>query len=94
MVIRNITMARRSPWHSVKSNVTASAQIADTEYNIERERHAGTGSKPLCEEALKATLADRSIVGRELGPGGMATMYLAHHVKHHRKGLLWWGQQT
>jgi serine/threonine-protein kinase len=34
---------------------------------------------------LKAALADRYTIERELGSGGMATVYLAHDLKHHRK---------
>ena len=34
---------------------------------------------------LKAALADRYTIERELGEGGMATVYLAHDVKHDRK---------
>jgi Tol biopolymer transport system component/tRNA A-37 threonylcarbamoyl transferase component Bud32 len=37
------------------------------------------------EERLKAALADRYLIERELGAGGMATVYLAHDVKHDRK---------
>ena len=33
---------------------------------------------------LTAALADRYRIGRELGAGGMATVYLAHDVKHDR----------
>ena len=33
---------------------------------------------------LTASLADRYRVERELGAGGMATVYLAHDVKHDR----------
>jgi serine/threonine-protein kinase len=36
-------------------------------------------------ERLKAALADRYTIERELGSGGMATVYLAEDVKHHRK---------
>ncbi len=36
-------------------------------------------------ERLKATLADRYAIERELGSGGMATVYLAEDLKHHRK---------
>ncbi len=35
-------------------------------------------------EALKAALADRYTLERELGRGGMATVYLAHDLKHDR----------
>ena len=35
-------------------------------------------------EGLRAALADRYIIERELGRGGMATVYLAQDVKHDR----------
>ena len=35
-------------------------------------------------ERLRAALADRYAIERELGSGGMATVYLAQDVKHHR----------
>jgi serine/threonine-protein kinase len=34
---------------------------------------------------LKTALSDRYTIERELGSGGMATVYLAEDVKHHRK---------
>ena len=34
---------------------------------------------------LRRALADRYTIERELGAGGMATVYLAEDVKHHRK---------
>jgi serine/threonine-protein kinase len=37
------------------------------------------------EERLKAALADRYRIEQEIGSGGMATVYLAEDVKHHRK---------
>src|SRR5512132_2941322 len=34
--------------------------------------------------ALADALRDRYLLGRELGRGGMATVYAAHDVRHHR----------
>src|ERR671913_2310004 len=39
-------------------------------------------------ERLSAALADRYRIERELGQGGMATVYLAHDLKHERKVAL------
>ena len=39
-------------------------------------------------DRLKSALADRYTVERELGAGGMATVYLAHDGKHNRKVAL------
>ena len=36
-------------------------------------------------DRLKAALSDRYAIERELGAGGMATVYLAEDLKHHRK---------
>jgi serine/threonine-protein kinase len=36
-------------------------------------------------DQLKAALADRYAIDREIGRGGMATVYLAEDLKHHRK---------
>ncbi len=36
-------------------------------------------------DRLKSALADRYAVERELGAGGMATVYLAQDMKHDRK---------
>jgi len=36
-------------------------------------------------DRIKAALVDRYVLTRELGAGGMATVYLAHDVKHDRK---------
>ena len=39
-------------------------------------------------ERLKAALADRYVVERELGRGGMTVVFLAEDVKHRRKVAL------
>jgi serine/threonine-protein kinase len=39
-------------------------------------------------ERLRASLADRYRIERELGQGGMATVYLAEDLKHRRKVAL------
>ncbi len=36
---------------------------------------------------LQAALADRYRIDRELGRGGMATVYLVHDLKHDRRSL-------
>ena len=36
-------------------------------------------------DRLKAALADRYAIEKEIGAGGMATVYLAEDLKHHRK---------
>jgi len=40
------------------------------------------------QERLKAALADRYRIEREIGSGGMATVYLADDLKHERKVAL------
>jgi serine/threonine-protein kinase len=39
-------------------------------------------------DRLKTALADRYAIERELGAGGMATVYLAEDLKHHRQVAL------
>ena len=47
-------MARRSPWHSLKSNVHHNNTDCNTGNNIERENlRSGTGGKPLCSECSR-----------------------------------------
>ena len=36
-------------------------------------------------QRLKSALADRYTIDQEVGSGGMATVYLAEDLKHHRK---------
>src|SRR5215210_5304405 len=37
------------------------------------------------QEAIRAAVAPRYLVEREIGEGGMATVFLAHDQKHHRR---------
>ncbi len=39
-------------------------------------------------DRLKTALADRYAIEREIGAGGMATVYLAHDLKHDRQVAL------
>ena len=43
---------------------------------------------PLADPSFSEALSDRYLLLRELGAGGMATVYLAEDVKHHRKVAL------
>jgi serine/threonine-protein kinase len=43
---------------------------------------------PEITQQLKTALVDRYVIERELGEGGMATVYLAHDVKHERNVAL------
>ena len=49
------------------------------------DQPVGASSAPDDQFALGAALAERYRVERELGAGGMATVYLAEDLKHHRK---------
>jgi serine/threonine-protein kinase len=40
---------------------------------------------PDLQERLKAALSDRYSIEREIGRGGMARVFLAEDLKHHRK---------
>ncbi|MGH7583062.1 MAG: hypothetical protein ACREL5_07555 [Gemmatimonadales bacterium] len=40
---------------------------------------------PEASDRLAAALEGRYTIDRELGAGGMATVYLAEDLKHHRK---------
>ncbi|GGF62083.1 hypothetical protein SAMN05216376_106183 [Mameliella alba] len=44
-------MAKKTPWHSIKSNVYHDDTDCNTGNNIERENlRSGTGGKPKCAE--------------------------------------------
>ncbi len=40
---------------------------------------------PNVTDQLKVALVDRYLIEGDIGQGGMATVYLAHDVKHNRK---------
>jgi serine/threonine protein kinase len=42
----------------------------------------------MIDPLLRATLSDRYTLDRELGAGGMATVYLAEDLRHHRRVAL------
>jgi eukaryotic-like serine/threonine-protein kinase len=46
------------------------------------------GARPVVPDHLRAALAGRYEIERELGAGGMATVYLAHDLRHDRKVAL------
>ena len=48
-------------------------------------RQRGQNAVPDIFDRLKTALADRYAIQEELGAGGMATVYLAEDLKHHRK---------
>src|SRR5688572_30297132 len=55
---------------------------------VDRNRATVAASMSATLERLGAALADRYRVERELGAGGMATVYLAEDLKHDRKVAL------
>jgi serine/threonine protein kinase len=50
-----------------------------------RETPSEAAQVSVQQEQLKTALADRYSIVRELGRGGMATVYLATDLKHHRE---------
>ena len=58
---------------------------------LARTPHLSTAASRRCSavtdtfDCLRAALADRYAIERELGSGGMATVYLVHDLKHDRK---------
>ena len=53
-------MAKKAPWHSVKSGVHHNDTECNTGNNIERENlRRGTGGKPRCKECASIVLGRR-----------------------------------
>ena len=45
-------------------------------------RQQGQNAVPELLDRLKTALSDRYAIEKEIGAGGMATVYLAHDIKH------------
>jgi hypothetical protein len=54
----------------------------------------GSYIRPVTDQLdrLRAALADRYAIERELGAGGMATVYLAQDLKHDRRVAVCFGE--
>ena len=51
---KDLAMAKKAPWHSVKSDVYHDDTDCNTGNNIERENlRSGTGGKPKCSECKR-----------------------------------------
>lgn len=58
--VKGISMAKKSPWHSVKQQVHHDNTNCNTGNNIEKENlRQGTGGKPLCEECRRLNTQGR-----------------------------------
>ena len=68
-------MSRRNP--------ACTSRVA-SDNHILGDRQLGQNAVPDFLDRLKATLADRYALEREIGAGGMATVYLARDLKHDR----------
>src|SRR6185503_20664386 len=81
------------PWHAVVREGPDERPGADDpgiragpgEKGVGREQAAGGGTLSDVAARLTTALADRYRVERELGAGGMATVYLAEDIKHRRR---------
>ena len=62
--------------------------IVDNWFDELKTRMGAKWGVPRAVDRLASALTDRYHVERELGQGGMATVYLAEDVKHHRRVAL------
>src|SRR5688572_15209031 len=78
--------SRRAWLHSLPSTDTRDRRAPPAESGVARCGLHARMRAPMIEtlQRLTAALADRYRVERELGAGGMATVYLAHDLKHQR----------
>ena len=65
--------------------ILASQPLALPKHGIRVMTPAPTQSNDESGSRLRAALANGYRIERELGAGGMATVYLAHDLKHDRK---------
>ena len=65
------------------NELTSGCYIKLTRKNLGNETIVGR--IPIAFDRLKSALSSRYAIERELGSGGMATVYLAEDLKHHRK---------
>jgi Tol biopolymer transport system component/tRNA A-37 threonylcarbamoyl transferase component Bud32 len=95
MLVRVICRARRPQLdvHAAGARCALAAEWSGG-YVVRRERSDDSPVRSLrlwhmnTVEQLNTSLAGRYEVEREIGAGGMATVYLAHDVRHHRRVAL------
>src|SRR5688572_30675240 len=78
---RASSRSRWSDMDGMSAANTADATVRRSSIGVEVRMNASI-------ERLSVALADRYRIERELGQGGMATVYLAHDIKHERKVAL------
>jgi eukaryotic-like serine/threonine-protein kinase len=73
--------------HEPDGSLESPIQVSEESHFVTGLDSTATGGSNVAHalEQLKQALAERYSVDRELGRGGMATVYLAEDLKHHRK---------